>query len=136
MTTFIWGDIQIRIKDGFSILLPAADAVRLFGENLKLSCIVAVPQAHRRPRLILNLKAKLEGGMSSVNDTTDSEAVLESLKFCGAFPHIIQAVWEANPAQGLVHVSKLNATDAYHCGTVTPFQFGAFSYVVPSAPGD
>ena len=37
MNYFIWEEMQRRIKDFFSILLPAADAIRLFGERLKLS---------------------------------------------------------------------------------------------------
>ena len=57
MTSFIRGEMQRRIKDGFSILLPAADAIRLFGEILELSHLLAVPRAHFRPRLILNLSA-------------------------------------------------------------------------------
>ena len=32
------------VQDGFSILLPAADAARIFIEILRLSCIKAVPQ--------------------------------------------------------------------------------------------
>ena len=55
MTNFIRGEIQRRIKDGFIILLPAEDAIQLFGERLKVSCIGAVPHSHRRPRLIPNL---------------------------------------------------------------------------------
>ena len=31
ITYFIWGEMQQRIKDGFSILLPAADVILLFG---------------------------------------------------------------------------------------------------------
>ena len=31
MTPFIRREMQRRIKDGFSILLPAEDAMRLFG---------------------------------------------------------------------------------------------------------
>ena len=54
---FIRGEMHRRNKDGFSILLPAADAIQLFGERLKLSRIAAVPQAHFCPRLILNLLA-------------------------------------------------------------------------------
>ena len=50
--------MQQRIKDGFSILLLAAYATRLFGERLKLFYIVAVPQENRRLRLILNLSAQ------------------------------------------------------------------------------
>ena len=121
-----------RLRHG----LPAADAMRLFGEKLKLSRIAAVPQAHRRPRLILNLLAQPDSNTLSVNETTDREAAPESLQFGRAFPRILQAVWEAVPIQGPVRVSKLDVTDAYHRGTVKPAQVGAFAYVIPSAPGD
>ena len=39
---FIRGDMQRRVQYGFSILLPAADAVQIFGEKLKLFHILAV----------------------------------------------------------------------------------------------
>ena len=136
MKTFIRGEMQWSIKDGFSILLPAADAIRLFGENLNISCITAVPQAHCRLRLILNLLSHPESDTSSVNETTDREAALESLQFGRAFPCILQAVWEENPVQGLVWVSKLDITDMYHRSTVKPAQVGDFAYVIPLAPGD
>ena len=136
MTTFIRGDMHRKIKDGFSILLPAAGAVRLFDKNLKLSCIAEVPQAYRRLRLILDLLAKLDVGMPSANNTTDREATPESLQFVRALPCILQAVWEADPAQGPVRVSKLYVTDAYHRRTIKPSQVGESEYVVPSAPGD
>ena len=128
--------MQRRIKDVFSILLLATDATQLFEERLKLSRIAAVPQAYLCPRLILNLSAQPDSDTPSVNETTDSEAAPESLKFGQAFPRILQAVWEADPVQGLVRVTKLDVTDAYHCGTVKTAQVGAFAYVIPSAPGD
>ena len=136
ITTFIRGDMQRRTKDGFRSLLSEADAVRMCGEKLKLSRIAAVPQAHFRPRLILNLSEKPDVGMPSVNDTTNRETVLESLQFGRSSSRILQEVWEAYPAQGPVRVSRLVITVAYHRGTVTPSQVGAFSYVVPSAPGE
>ena len=34
------------VSQGFSILLSAAESVQVFGENIKLSRIAAVPQAH------------------------------------------------------------------------------------------
>ena len=71
--------MQRRIKDGFSILLPAVDAVRLFGDDMKLSCIAAVHQAHLHPRLILNLLEKPDVCTPSVNDTTNREAAPELL---------------------------------------------------------
>ena len=97
MNVFIRGELRRRIKDGFSILLPAADAMRLFGEKLKLSRIAAVPQSHRCPRLILDLSAQPDSNTLSVNETTDREAAPESLQFCRDFPRILQAVWEADP---------------------------------------
>ena len=137
MTTFIQGEMQRRIKDGFSFLLPAADAVQLLGEKLDLTHITVVPQAHCRPHLILNLSARPDVGTPSVNNTTDREAALESLQFGPPPPPcILQAVREADPDQGPVGVSKLDVTDAYHCSTVTPSHGSAFAYIVPLAPGD
>ena len=52
MEVFIYREIQQRIHDGFSTLLPTMDAVRIFGEKPKLSRIVVVPEAHRRLGLI------------------------------------------------------------------------------------
>ena len=135
MTYYIRGEMQWSIKDGFSILLPSADRIRLFGERLKLSRIVAVPQAHRRPRLILNLLAQPGSDKISVDETINREAAPESLQFGQASPRILQAVWAADPVQGPVRVSKLDVTDAYHRGTVMPEQVGEFAYVIPSAQG-
>ena len=58
------------------------------------------------------------------------------MQFGRAFPRILQAIWEADPKEGPVQVSKLDVTDAYHRGTLMPFQVGAFAYVVPSVPDD
>ena len=127
MNAFVRGEMQQRIKDGFIILLPAADVIQIFGEKLKLSRIVAVPQAHRRPRLILNLSAQPDSDTPSANDTTNREAAPESLQFGRAFPHILQVVWEADPVQGPARVSKLDVTDMYHHGTIKPLQVGTFA---------
>ena len=55
MTAFIHGELQYRVRDGFSILFSVADAVRLFVGKLEMSCIAVVPQEHRSLWLILNL---------------------------------------------------------------------------------
>ena len=44
MMALIRREMRNRMQDFSSILLPAADAVRLFGYKLKLSHIYAVPQ--------------------------------------------------------------------------------------------
>ena len=94
-----------------------------------------MPQANRRPRLILNLLARPDSNTPSVNKTTDREAVPEPLQFGRAFPRILQAVWEADPAQGPVRVSKLDVAYVYHRGTVKLLQVVAFAYVITLAPG-
>ena len=73
---FIRGEMQRRIQEGFNILLPVTDVVQVFGANIKLSHITAVPQAHPLPCLILNLLGKLDKGTPRVNYTTDKEVVL------------------------------------------------------------
>ena len=85
--------------------------MNLFGVKFKLSRIAAVPQEHRRPRLILNLSAQPDEGTPSVNETTVKEIAPESMQFERALPHIFQAIWEAEPIQGPVQVSKLDVTD-------------------------
>ena len=109
------------------------DVIRIFGERLKLSRIAAVPQAHHRPRLILNLSAQPDSDTPSVNETTYREPVPELLQFGQAFPCILQDLYEADPGQGPVRFSKLDVIDAYHRGIIKPDQVGAFAYVIPSA---
>ena len=58
------------------------------------------------------------------------------MQFGRAFPHILQAIWEAVLAEGPVRVSKLDVTDAYHRVTLKQSQVGAFAYVVPLVPED
>ena len=76
---FIHRKMRQCVQDRFRILLPATDAVRLFGENLKLLRITVVPQENRRPRLTINLLEQTDEGTSSVNNTTDREVAPESM---------------------------------------------------------
>ena len=55
MKVFIYREMQWRLQDDFSILLPVAEVVQMFGEKLKIYCITAPPQEHSQPHLILNL---------------------------------------------------------------------------------
>ena len=118
MVEFIRVDMHQRVQDGFSILLPVADAVRIFGESLKLYRIMVVPQLRFRPHLILNLSEKPDEGIPSVNETTDREVSPELMQFGPAFPHILLAIWKKNPAKGHIRVSKIDVTDAYHHRTL------------------
>ena len=120
MILFIQGELHQRVRDRFSILLPAADAVRVFGENLKSYQIEVVPQEHRRPQIIMKLFPQPDKGMASVNETTVRESAPEYMQFGRAFPRILQEIWEADQVQGPVRLSKLDVTYAYHRGTLWP----------------
>ena len=71
MVWFIRGEMKRRVNDGFSILVPAAGKVRIFGERLKLFCIPVVPQGQRQPLFILNIMAQPDKGTHIINATTD-----------------------------------------------------------------
>ena len=103
----------------------------MFGTKLKLSLIVTVPQEHRQPHLILNLLEKPDEGTPSVIDTKDREVAPEYMQFGRAFRCILQEIWEAEPVQGPVWVSKLDVKDAYHHDILCLTQVGAFAYVIP-----
>ena len=93
-----------------------------------------MPQAHHCARLILNLSSQPDSDTPIVNKTTNREAAPDSLQFGRSSPCTLQVVWEADPVQGPVWVSKLDVTYTYHRGTVKPSQVGTFPYVIPSAP--
>ena len=58
------------------------------------------------------------------------------MQFGREFPRILQEIWEVDPVEGPIRVSKLDLTDAYHRGTLKPSQVGSFAYVIPSVPED
>ena len=110
--------------------------MRVFIEKLKLSCISEGPQANIRTQRILNLSAQPEKVTPSVNGNTDREITLKSMQFRRAFSRILQAIWEVDPLEGPVWVSKIDVIDVYHRGNLRTSQVGEFAYVVPSAPDD
>ena len=128
--------MQRQVKDVFSILFSTEDDVRLFREKLKFSFIAAVPQARRRPCLILNFLDQPNKETPSVNGTTDKDIDSESMQFERDFLRILQAIWEADPEEGPVRVPKIDVTDAYHRGNRQTSHVGAFAYVAPSVPDD
>ena len=54
--------MQRRLQYGFNILIPTANAVRVSGENLNISCIMAVPTVQHQPLLVLNLSENYRQG--------------------------------------------------------------------------
>ena len=121
---FICKDIKQRVHYGFKILLPAADMAKIFSENLNISRITKVPKVQHQLHLTINLLKEKDKGTPSANNTIDREVSPELMQFGKAFPSILKAIWEADPAKGLVRVSELDLIDAYHCGTLWESQVG------------
>ena len=104
ITEFIRGDMRQHVQCCFRILLPAVNAVRVFGDKLKLSCIDAAHQDHLRPCLITKPLKNPDEGMPSVNETTEREVASEPMQFRRTLPHILQATWESDRAKGPIWV--------------------------------
>ena len=113
--------------------------MQVFGDKLKLSHITAVPQAHLRPRLIINLSDQPDKETPSVNDTMNREISPESIQFGISFPCIIQAIWEEDPEEGTsqsVKTQRDRRIPPCQCSTLQLSQVGEFAYVVPAVPED
>ena len=57
----------------------------------------------------------------------DREIALELIQFGRELPCILQAIYESDPAEVPVRVSKPDVVDAYHRGTLPPSQVGTFT---------
>ena len=122
MTALIFELMRKRMRNGFSTLLPAEDAVWVFRYKLDMSQISALPQEHHWKHLIINLSVKPNQITPTFNETMDMEVAPDSINFGHSFPHILQSIWEVDPDQSLVRVSTLDLTDAYHRGTLRTSQ--------------
>ena len=118
----------------------------LFGQRLCIPRLYRVPQTKRNYRLICNSMASPSGGDSllplscqdtpDVNVSTDRTVAPLSMQLRPYPSRLLQQIWEADPLDGLVYMSKLDINDDFHCCSLRPFDAGAFSYVVPTLPSD
>ena len=58
------------------------------------------------------------------------------MQFGPCLPRILQQIWEGDPQDGPVYLSKLDISNAFHRCVLGPSNVGAFSYVVPPLPSD
>ena len=117
MAGFIRGDMNQMVKYGLDILLPAAEMVQTFREKINLYHITELPQENLQPRLILNLPAKPDKGMPSVNKTTNRVVTPGLIHFGKALPHILQEIWGAYFARAPSGFQKLMSRMRTTAGT-------------------
>ena len=58
------------------------------------------------------------------------------MQFGSCLPRLLQRIWECDPADGTVLLSKWDISDGFHRCLIRPADVGAFTYVVPPLPGD
>ena len=58
------------------------------------------------------------------------------MQFGSYLPRLLQWIWEADPIDGPVFISKWDISDAFHGCHICPEDVGAFAYVVPPIPSD
>ena len=105
-----------------------------------------MPQANRKYGLICDSAARPPSGDShlppSNKDTTsfnvsiDRSLAPQAMQFSPCLPCILQQIWEADPQDGPVYISKWYISDAFHRCFLRPADVGVFSYVVPPLPYD
>ena len=116
----------------------------LFGWRLRISRLASVPQANRKDRLICESTAPPPSGdyhlppsreyTPAVNVFTDMSMAPQAMQFGPCLPCILQQIWEADPQDGPVYLSKWDISDAFHRCVLLPVDVGAFSYFVPPLP--
>ena len=58
------------------------------------------------------------------------------MKFGACLPRFLPKIWEADPSDGPVWLSKWDISDAFHRYLLQLVDIGAFTYVVPPLPTD
>ena len=58
------------------------------------------------------------------------------MQFGSCLPRLLQRIWEADPTDGPVFISKWDISDAFHRCHIHPEDVRTFAYVVPPIPSD
>ena len=127
-TAFCKKEILERTQWGFSIIFSVTKA--LFVTSLFISRLTLADQVNRRPRLICNSNKEPNAATPSVNSSTDKGTVPNEMQFGACVAHILQNIWDAEPVDGLVWLSKWDILDAFYRCNLRPSDIGKFLYVL------
>ena len=82
------------------------DAIIIFGTAICISRLASVDQINRKPRLICNSSEDPDDITPLVNASTDKALAPKAMQFGTFLACILQKIWQANPADGPVWLSK------------------------------
>ena len=109
------------------VVLPYKSVKHL--ENLHISPPGVVPQRDRRPRWICDYS------FSGVNEDTADVAPAEAMQFGHALERILREILLADPAQGPVHMIKVDISDGFYRINLRPADVPKLGVVFPTKPG-
>jgi hypothetical protein len=138
-------DIAYQVNGGFCEVVLASDLMKDPPKNLKISPVATVPQANRRPRIILDLSFPVRRPaerrrmgpklVESVNHTTEALSPQAPVKLIGK---VLQELFEfmaQAPSESDVLLGKVDLSDGFWRMIVKPEHRWNFCYVLPQQPG-
>ena len=135
-TDFFRQELLEQAQRGFIIIILVDVALLVFDDRIHISCFASMDQANRKPRLICNSSAAPDDVTPTVNVSTNKSTAPNSMQFGAYLPRFLQNIWEADPSDGLMWISKWDISDAFHRCLLCPADIGAFTYGVPPLQTD
>ena len=125
---FLCDEFVDMIQKGQFVILPASEAMKLPG--LRISPPGVVPQAERRPRMIVDYS------FSGVNDETLPLAPIEAMQFGHALDRILREILLADPAKGPINLIKVDLSDGFYRIGLNVNDMPKLGLVFPTKPGE
>ena len=120
---FLREEFGDMLRKGQWMVLPY-NAVRNM-PNLRLSPIGVVPQRERRPRTIVDYT------FFGVNDETLPLTAPESMQFGKTLQRVFQAIVQADPRHGPVHLTKVDVADGFYRIHLAPHDIPTIGVTLP-----
>ena len=133
-TVFYQQELLEWAQRGFRIILLVDMSLLVFGSRIRISRLASMDQANRKPRLICNYSAAPDVVTPAVNAFTKKSTAPNVMQFWSCLPQFLKKIWNADPSDGLVWLSKWEISDDFHQCLLRPEDIGAFTYVVPPLP--
>jgi hypothetical protein len=107
---FLREELLNSVRKGFWMVLPykLLKKYKKLLRNMRISPMGVVPQQARQPRIIVDYS------FFGLNDDTIKTAPRDAMQFGKALKRILQAIVDANPDYGPVHLIKVDIADGFY----------------------
>ena len=129
---FLQEELLDFVQKGFWMILPVRllKKYKMLYKNLRVSPMGMVPQRARQPRIIVDYS------FFGLNDETVKMAPKDAMQFGKALQRILQALVDANPAFGPVHLFKVDIADGFYCIWLNIADIPKLACAIPPLYGD